>query len=95
MGFVKENIRFCQTTTIFTSSLIYTRARTPFLPSRPERMSDDAAEMAALAAEFGLSDRGAQATKPPFSYLHAFFKAIAEPWEEGTRDGRVGTFAKR
>ena len=46
---------------------------------------DDSAEMAALAAEFGLSDRGAQATKPPFSYLHAFFKAMAEPWEAGTQ----------
>ena len=47
---------------------------------------DDAAEMAALVADFGLSVRGAQATKPPFSYLHAFFKAMAEPWEEGTRE---------
>lgn len=47
---------------------------------------DDADQMAALVADFGLSDRGARATKPPFSYLHAFFKAMAEPWEEGTRD---------
>lgn len=47
---------------------------------------DDAAQMAALVADFGLSDRGAQATKPPFSYLHAFFKAMAEPWEKGIRD---------
>ena len=42
--------------------------------------------MAALAAEFGLSARGAQATKPPFSYLHAFFKAMADPWEQGTSE---------
>ena len=37
----------------------------------------DADEMARVAADFHLSERGANATKPPFSYLHAFFRAAA------------------
>ena len=36
---------------------------------------------AALAAAFGLSARGANATKPPFSYLHAFFAAMSDPFD--------------
>jgi len=52
--------------------------------------ADDAAEMAALAETHCLSSRGAHATKPPFSYLHAFFRAMQEPYEPGTReDGYV------
>ena len=52
--------------------------------------ADDAAEMVALAATHCLSSRGAHATKPPFSYLHAFFHAMQEPYEPGTReDGYV------
>jgi|TARA_B110000977_G_scaffold177726_2_gene234544 1-aminocyclopropane-1-carboxylate synthase len=44
-----------------------------------------ASEMAALTQTHGLSERGANATKPPFSYLHAFFKAMAEPYEPSER----------
>ena len=52
--------------------------------------ADDAAEMASLAETHCLSSRGAHATKPPFSYLHAFFRAMQEPYEPGTReDGYV------
>jgi 1-aminocyclopropane-1-carboxylate synthase len=52
--------------------------------------ADDAAEMASLAETHCLSSRGAHATKPPFSYLHAFFRAMQEPYEPGSReDGYV------
>ena len=45
---------------------------------------------ASLAETHCLSSRGAHATKPPFSYLHAFFRAMQEPYEPGTReDGYV------
>ena len=50
----------------------------------------DADEMARVAADFHLSERGANATKPPFSYLHAFFRAAAEPYDPEARpDGYV------
>jgi len=48
--------------------------------------ANDDTEMAELAATHCLSSRGANATKPPFSYLHAFFKAMQEPYEPTTRE---------
>ena len=51
---------------------------------------DDAADMAALEETYCLSSRGAHATKPPFSYLQAFFRAVQKPYEPSTReDGYV------
>ena len=47
-------------------------------------MADDE-ELAALAAAHGLSARGAAATRPPFSYLHAFFRAMSEPFDPTDR----------
>lgn len=40
---------------------------------------DDASAMKALAKEHDLSIRGAIATKPPFSYMRAFFDAMMDP----------------
>ena len=52
-------------------------------------MADDE-ELAAMAATHGLSARGAAATRPPFSYLHAFFRAMSEPFDATERpDGYV------
>ena len=52
-------------------------------------MADDE-ELAALAAAHGLSARGAAATRPPFSYLHAFFRAMSEPFDPTDRpDGYI------
>ena len=47
-------------------------------------------EMETLVQNHGLSLRGAEATKPPFSYLHAFFKAMSSPYDrESNPDGYV------